>query len=244
MLIWSKMRTSLLDPHHPLLKRFIENGDAQRAQEVFFFGPMPSPKLEVLNQRPLLSWEQRPMLFIDGGIKHLSTLSSPLPPPQWILHLGDGDSQTSTSTSKAYSTLIFPPKKDFSDLTLGLEVLNLWKTPPSQLHFFGFLGGDRGHEWTNIFEVSSWLKNKTHCTAHFDLDLSLCSPGRFQWNHQGRFSLLTLEKSACHLEGQVQYPITPEQNITPQSTHGLSNWGQGSFTWESDEVGLFFWGNS
>ena len=240
-----------LDPHTPPLKDFLQKVNTQWKKQAYLtaptictlFGPMPAPIPEIYREKREHSFPY-PTLFIDGGIRHLTNFLNPplkdsLGP---CLTLGDGDSwpdQTSFPTHKLQ--LRFPTEKDISDLGLGLQILDLLALSPRELHCSGFLGGDRGHEWCGILEMASWLEQKTNSMAHFDGELTLCSPGQFSFDRQGPFSLMALQKSTASLQGEIQYPLAQNQSLIPMSSHGLSNRATGAWTWESDRVAFFFW---
>ncbi len=234
------MKKPQIDLYNPFLKDFIDQVNRQKTKQAILFGPMPSKPLEKMKKEPPHSLVGCPALFIDGGLKYLTDiLNLPLKGfPSSYLTLGDGDSSVKLAQKLQLS---FPQEKDISDLGLGLQILDFLALPLKTIQLFGFLGGDKGHEWCGIFEVARWLNKKSQGLAHFDQALTICSPGCFSLYHKGGFSLFTLQESRSQLEGSVKYPLSKADALIPQSSHGLSNHAEGPFTWESNQVGFFFW---
>ncbi len=233
-----------LNPHAPPLKEFLQKVNLQwerrdsstKSLACALFGPMLAPIPQIFRE-DVASHSPHPALFIDGGVRHLEHFLAPplkhsLGP---YLSLGDGDS------SPSLLHLRFPANKDVSDLGLGLKILDFLSLSPTELHLAGMLGGDRGHEWCGILEVAKWLERRTDSVAHFEEEVTLCSPGKFHFHRPGPFSLMSLREGTSHLEGKVEYSLSPQNPLAPLSSHGLSNRATGEWTWASDRVALFFW---
>ena len=231
------MERHLIDPANPTIESFVANIKEENFKRVVLAGPM-SANPEEINK---LLAPGLPILFIDGGIKFLEEM----PPPMRArlgptLTLGDGDS---APEGKQQLDLVYPSKKAISDLGLGLEILHLLNPPPGTIHLLGFLGGERGHEWCGILEVIRWLDSKSQCLAHFSQTITICSPGTHNLHHKGPFTVCSFKENQSSLSGAIQFPLDNQHSLLPMSTHGLNNCAAGSFTWQSDQVGLFFWGS-
>ena len=176
-----------------------------------------------------------PLITVDGGANFASRSTI------WI---GDGDSLSQTPVADELRNL--PRDKDHSDLAAALGLFPLGK---HCLHLWGFLGGRRDHELFVLGECLSFLKHRPETKiilyqSQGQKTFELLGPGTWPFTHQGLFSLGTLQETAVHLEGQIQYPLNGKTRLRPLSSHGLSNQASGSFTLTSDAPLFIYWGES
>lgn len=180
-------------------------------KEWVYLGPLPSFIPAFLKNLPTIA--------IDGGAKYN------LKPDIWV---GDADShQGNVETPHKFE---HPKEKDQSDLGLGLSLLK--EEGPYVLHFFGFLGGRQDHELFNFGEASSFLLKRKNSEVRFynskgEVLFRFLSPGEWEFEHHGLFSLGTLHESLITLTGKCRYSIPPETSVHPLSSYGLSNEGTG-----------------
>ncbi len=180
-------------------------------------GPMGPEPTETLSQFPIIA--------IDGGAHHLEC------PDIWV---GDADSYEKKVSCK--HVFRHPPKKDLSDFALALS---LFKVPHHyKLHLWGLLGGRRDHELFNFGESSRFLDRHSESEIIFygsdgKIHFHFLGAGTWKFSHEGLFSLGTLKNTLVKLRGNCQFPIPKLLEITPLSSFGLSNVGEGEMTLEN-----------
>ncbi len=184
-------------------------------------GPLVPPKLASL-----------PTLAVDGGLNFCE---------RFDLWLGDGDSGSPPSESSHVH--LYPQEKDRSDLSLSLGLFGGKKG--LDLHFWGFLGGRRDHEWITIGETLSFLDTSSASKATFyngegKVELYCMAGGLWNFQHQGVFSLAGLKRGQFRITGQCKYEISEWTEINALSSHGLSNLGLGDFQLECESPMILF----
>lgn len=162
------------------------------------------------------------VLFIDGGVSWKSTWKDHLQ-SVIALSVGDGD-----SSSKELLDIVFPPQKNRSDLSLGLDNLLRCK----EIHLVGFMGGRLDHQMINIGVVDHFVSAKGAKAFWYDqhhlVAYSLPS-GEHQLNFNNTFSLITLQAQKVSIQGHVSYPVEGLK-VDVLSDHTLSNQAQGLFS--------------
>lgn len=160
-----------------------------------------------------------PTIIVDGGLDHRMKF-------QELFCVGDGDSCSNELSDKIDIRL--EVEKDFSDLAFALKLLDQHLV--NSIILFGFLGGRRDHEYFNIFESYSFLKKNANKTICFENDIIIFGAGKYELDHQGLFSISTLEVNQISLGGLIKYEFNGE--LEPYKSHGLSNQALGSFILE------------
>ncbi len=204
-------------------------------EELVVLGPIaPLSSLNTLSLPPALS-NQEWVFAIDGGrdrLSHYPSLRN-----SKVFSIGDGD-----SSSFFEHDLLYPPEKDDSDLALGLDLILSHSTPErlKKIHFLGFWGGERDHEWMNLGEIYERLLKKTLGLEAHALEVFLYSEknqlilqgqraGQTHFHHQGVFSLFSFEAWSPRIQGEIRYPLEGQKIIKPFSSHLLSNEARGDF---------------
>lgn len=166
-----------------------------------------------------------PTIAVDGGANEAL---------RWDIWVGDSDSLK--KEIKGAYIYKFPSKKNSSDLSLGLSLLQ--DPLHYKLHLKGFLGGRKDHEWFNLGETLNFLENHSESQASFyneegKVVLDLLGAGTWHFSHHGLFSLGSVKKTRISLKGECQYKVRDEF-LPPLLSFGLSNVGAGSIHLEND----------
>lgn len=164
-----------------------------------------------------------PTIYVDGGARWRAPGDGP------SISVGDGDS------SPFDLDHLLPVAKDQSDLGY---VLGQIPKSVSRLSLLGFLGGRRDHEWSNLGEVHLFLKGRAPGTR---VDFcGLCtervtafSAGPLTLVVHGLFSVFVLEEGFVTITGDCRYKVERETAMSPFSSRGLSNEGDGSVSFTS-----------
>lgn len=197
----------------------IENFLKKIDDRVQVIGPMSIDKSQIDNQLP--------SLIVDGGLNHQLALHS-------MLSIGDGDSIDEPLKNKV--DLILERDKSQSDLSHALAILENCEAKSIELH--GFLAGRKDHEFINYLECLKFLKDREDCTLNLNPDIKCLSKGRFTLKHQGIFSVVILENNLIDISGDVKFPFRGE--LTPLSSHGLSNDASGTIVIEVTHPTIMF----
>ncbi|NDG84278.1 MAG: hypothetical protein EBX52_04470 [Proteobacteria bacterium] len=169
------------------------------------------------------------VIAVDGGADHAARVD---------LWVGDADSIAGSLPES--KRIHLKPEKDQSDLAHALAEV------PSGieiLHFWGFLGGRRDHEWLTLGEVARFLNQYKSARAHvYDskgiVTLQILTRGEFE--HHGVFSVATLEPNQLTITGACQYVLKNRTPLAPLSSHGLSNSASGRVLIDADRPVLVF----
>ena len=164
-----------------------------------------------------------PTVVIDGGLNHELSLENQL-------SIGDGDSAKGEHRIKI--DIHLNKEKDYSDLgylfnLLDETYLKNHLVTLEKLELWGFLGKRRDHEFINILEAYSFLKNRSQLVISFQEEILCLSKGDYEFDRRGTFSLISLEGTEVQIAGSVKYPF--KGILKASSSHGLSNESQGSF---------------
>lgn len=166
-----------------------------------------------------ISSERRPIVYVDGGVKARNPQADG---PS--IAVGDGDSSVSALD------VVLPTEKDYSDLAFVLRHLPLGAR---HLELRGFLGGRRDHELANFGEVHEFLKRRGNfSTVAFDDSVIAFSAGRLQKEIHDSFSLMVLEPCSVTIRGKCKFAVEKPLLLSPLSSHGLSNVGNGLVEFE------------
>lgn len=173
---------------------------------------------------PFLS--KLPLIAVDGGA-HFCAQSD-----VWI-----GDSDSCSIASSAPLQFKLSPEKDRSDLALALALFA--DNFPRKLHFWGLLGGRKDHELFNLGEISLFLADRHSSEillyeASGKVGFHFYGPGRWNFTHQGVFSLGSIHGAQVKLTGKCHYIIEEATHLPPLSSRGLSNQGHGEIVLECD----------
>jgi thiamine pyrophosphokinase len=197
----------------------------QNNKEWVFVGPMGPLLKDYLSVYPVVA--------VDGGAKFVNEAQI------WV---GDGDS--SGPEGKVADSFHLPEVKDHSDFAGALALLTSGQS--YKIHLWGFLGGRRDHELFNLGEAMNFLQERMGSEILF-YDCSgrivfyLISVGTWRLHHQGMFSLGTLRETQVKLTGSVKYKLEFPTMLSPLSSHGLSNEGEGEMVLETmGPVFLYF----
>lgn len=155
-------------------------------------------------------------ILVDGGLKHYD---NPLIQNKLKIAVGDGDS----NTTQYHLDITYPTNKAFSDLQGSLELIS---ADCEKIYLLGFLGERRDHELSNILELSRFCQERRNFTVQLEDRIQLLSPGSHTLIIKGSFSVFALSSNKVSMDGQLKYPLKDEQ-LTPLSSHGLSNIGSG-----------------
>ncbi|OUR97921.1 hypothetical protein A9Q84_06920 [Halobacteriovorax marinus] len=191
-----------------------------QAKELLLIGPCPF-KADHLYQDALT--REVPIIAVDKGLEHC-----PLAPV--IYAIGDGDSSKLPMDHK------LPCEKNQSDLNAALNLISK-NTKHISLH--GFLGLRRDHEWINLGEIYHFIKN-SKCIAKIDQNCLIIPKGRTRLEIQGTFSLMSLYQTQLKIVGQCKYQLKDFTELSPLSSHGLSNEGSGMVEIESKEALILY----
>ena len=196
-------------------KFFMKNpyfSSLQNTPEINFVGPLPL-------KAPLLNEDiGRPTIFIDGGVKHLS--SHPFHNP-FNFSLGDGDSKEETVPSLDVK---LSRQKDISDTGFALKGLPL---SVQRLHLFGFLGGRLDHQICLFSLLQNWCSEDDRRQWSLEDRVLGFGKGRHKIYLSGVFSLFSFHPCRIQITGSCQYPLREARELAPFSDLSLSNVGLG-----------------
>lgn len=189
----------------------------QQINEIVLVGPLGPDIIHPLSVLPQIA--------IDGGEPYAHA------PFLWI---GDGDSLKKTPETPQQIAL--NPKKEMSDLAYAYELL--LKHPLQKIHLWGFLGGRFDHELFNLGETSLYLMERTQTEILYYKEsatpfMQFFSPGSWDFDFKGSFSLGVIHQAQMTIHGEVEYPILHQKPLRPLSSLGLSNRAKGKFLVES-----------
>lgn len=155
------------------------------------------------------SWPE-PVLFVDGGVRFRQGNEG--------VSVGDGD-----SAGHALE-IPLPREKDYSDFAYALSLL-----PETILTVdaLGFLGGRLDHQLCNLGEAQVFLKSGEGRSLHFDQQVRGYSPGSWDLDIHGLFSVLVLEKGSLLIHGECAYQTREPRDFPVMGSLGLSNEGRG-----------------
>lgn len=166
-----------------------------------------------------------PVIFVDGGANFRQGKQG--------LAVGDGDSFAGQMDEPLNTD------KDYSDLAYVLAGI---AHDFRNLSLCGFLGGRRDHELLNLGEVCAFLKHQPkNSVANFEDKITCFSKGEWLLASHRIFSLMCLSPVKVQLTGAVKYPIAKATTLSPLSSLGLSNEGQGEFSLQCDGPLLLFY---
>lgn len=192
-------------------------------QELIVFGPMPFP---VGPEKSTTI----PVIYVDGGIQHKSSHNK-----RAEISIGDNDSNQSSHPID----ITLETEKDHSDLEAALELI---PSHISKVYLWGFLGGRIDHLLINIGSIHRFLKNSSsQRICYFDNKILAISHSSITLNHQGHFSLMSLEKQKVKISGDCHYKLDHSE-IDVLSSLTLSNIAKGEVHIES-ELPLFIYLN-
>lgn len=172
-----------------------------------FAGPMGPTVPERLLSHSLLG--------VDGGAMFLSRMDA------WV---GDADSLEGAIVSD--HIFQFPAEKSQSDLALAMSLLT--RESDLELHFWGFLGGRKDHEFLNIGETLQFLESRPQSSASFYNEkgqevIKCLSQGEWKLSQLGLFSLASLRNIKIRLTGSCKYSLPNWSELPPLNSLGLSN---------------------
>jgi thiamine pyrophosphokinase len=167
----------------------------------------------------------QPIVYVDGGAKYRRNSEG--------FSVGDGDSFSGKLDE------YLPIDKDYSDLSYVLKNIPLHF---DEINLLGFLGGRKDHELINLAEVHLFLENSlSRRRVNFDQKIIALSAGNWSFLIEGTFTLFAFKKIEIKLDGKCKYPI--EKELTPLSSHGLSNVGSGNIHLKNNAPVFIFLNN-
>ena len=168
-----------------------------------------------------------PVIFVDGGTRLRRAGEG--------IAIGDGDSWSGDLDIR------LDQQKDYSDLAFALSSL---PRNTRLIHLSGFLGGRRDHELINLGEVYGFLQSRGHpTTARFDAEIIGYSPGAWEFDHDGVFSIASFEETHVSINGDCSYPLIEPTRVTPMSSLCLSNEAKGTILITCTESVFVFLGD-
>ena len=197
----------------------------QNTPDINFVGPLPL-------KAPLLKEDrERPTIFIDGGIGHISSypLNNPL-----NFSLGDGDSKGETPASL---DIKLPRQKDISDTGFALKGLPF---SVRKLHLFGFSGGRLDHQICLFSLLQNWCRQDERRRWSLDAQVFGFGKGRHELTIKGVFSLFSFNPCRIRITGSCKYPLEKERELAPFSDLSLSNIGFGTVSIDHSTPILLF----
>lgn len=156
-----------------------------------YFNQFPNHKELVLigplfNGGPFVFSE--PLVYVDGGRDRWH---------QDGFCVGDGDSVLRQEVIDD----ILDTEKDFSDLEYVLRHI---PSGLSKIRAFGFLGGRKDHELSNLGSFFK-LAKRQKVEVTLSEKMSLFSPGAYKFDFKGGFSILPYEKGFLKIQGDCKY---------------------------------------
>lgn len=183
-------------------------------------GPMPF-SWSVL--RPYLKSPETQVFFVDGGLIHREKFQKHAPHLlKNALSIGDGDSSKELMKIKKTD-------QNISDLAFFLQTIK-GKKEIETYQFVGFLGGRLDHQLFNLGELSLFSKKligKIIPKILMENKVEFLVAGTHQVNIDGNFSLGSFEVNRIKLSGHCLYQSKKWLTLSPLSSRGLSNQGQG-----------------
>lgn len=158
--------------------------------------------------------------IVDGGLNHGDEILSKI--SALTTSIGDNDSN---NTQKKIEHQLHE-QKDFNDFSAALEL----NADEHNFYCLGFLGNRTDHEFANLFEAKSHLKESGY--INFEDKIIVTNKEYLNFSHQGIFSLFCFESAQISLDGEIEYKMN-NQKLKPFSSHGLSNKSFGDFTIEN-----------
>lgn len=176
--------------------------------------------------------------FIDGGGTYKDIIQS-----LDFFHIGDGDSSKELGSSAPLIKLV--REKDESDLLHGLRHYHENTKEEHQLtdlHFFGFLGGELSHQLAVFGDCYSMLRENEVFVFYDNKAKKKATlfKGKKSFKKKGLFSVFTFSKQNISIFGEVTYQ-TDNKTFVPLSSLGLHNESIGPFSIESNEPTLIIW---
>jgi thiamine pyrophosphokinase len=188
-------------------------------------GPLLTGDEANSRQTKLILENSDSLLYVDGGHNWRPQFSQVTHVP--CLSIGDGDSCDNQETLD----LIFPTKKDRSDLGLALDHL---AQQTKSITFLGFCSGRFDHELINLGVVNNYLMQNSHNVKatwyhHNKATRFSCTAGLHHFDFQDTFSLITLQEQNISISGAAKYCVHHTQ-LNVLSDRGLSNQASGPFS--------------
>ena len=166
-------------------------------------------------------WSSFPQIAVDGGLKYAHC------PIFWT---GDGDSIQPLDHQRSAVPHLKKTSMDETDLRFTLNYIKNWDW--QQLHFLGFLGQRKDHEWSNLGEVCQEMKSRkkfsqaTFYDQKLEPQVYLFQSGIHELEVNGLFSVLSFENNWVSISGSCEYQMA-HQELTAFSGRGISNVGHG-----------------
>jgi thiamine pyrophosphokinase len=109
------------------------------------------------------------------------------------------------------------------------------------VELLGFTGGRRDHELINYGETHKFLSNKKQfTTVRFDDEIVGFVGGSLKISIDGLFSVISMEEAILTITGACTYTLNRPTKISPASSFGLSNVGNGSVVIDCDKPCFLF----
>lgn len=169
-------------------------------------------------------------IIIDGGLNHKLNF-------QKQISIGDNDS------SQADVDILLNKDKDYSDFSKALEYI---EPNIEQIICYGLIGGRLDHQLAILGETCAYLKKKYgifHFHNQHNKKLSIFSPGKWEFNTYGEFSIQTISRQKIKIIGSVKYQIQEYTYVDSLSSHCLSNVASGHYHIYCQEPAIILFNN-
>ncbi|MCP4912885.1 MAG: thiamine diphosphokinase [Oligoflexia bacterium] len=224
--------------------QFSKKIQKKEINSITLFGPIKSDKNSIFANYDKTD-NSSIVIFIDGGINFIDNIESLNLDNTYFV--GDLDSAEEKKKKLLDSFMEdnifqFSSDKDQSDLELALRLLTEL-TPNfrgNTINIFNILGARQDHHFSNLLALQSYVANHPLTNLILKLDSNvIISKGKVQIDHQGIFSIFTLNENSVTISGQAKYRLKQEA-LRPQSSQGLSNMAQGKVEIESSNSVIIF----
>jgi len=166
------------------------------------------------------------ILFIDAAVQLRDQLNFS------CAHYSLGDADGEGDYCSLFDE-VHPTHKDKSDLALALNFIEKKISPAAEVHAYGLWGGRFDHQLANMGELLDLsqrhpqVKISWHGENKGETAFIVCGENHF--DHNGLFSVFTLQENEVSIKGQIEYPLSGH-SLAPLSSLGLSNVASGAFS--------------
>lgn len=193
------------------------------SQLIFLIGPRATI---IEMQRCIDEDSPELIIFIDAAVQLRNELKFN------CAHYSLGDADGGGNYRELLDEL-HPAQKDESDLALALKFIEKDIHPQAEIHAFGLWGGRFDHQLANMGEFlrlsGHYPKIRIIWHGENKEEKAYIACGETDFNHEGLFSVFTLQDNEISIEGEIEYPLA-KQSLAALSSLGLSNVARGAFS--------------